>query len=210
MRNTLLCTLAILFCLSLPSCFLGRSLGVYSADIDDLSSDDASVRRQAASRFGQHQEDEAIPHLIRRLIGDPRQGIPADPVPIVRAQCATALGQIGKLRKDVKYALRFSLNNDPNTNVQHDVILAIKKLSFDDARPLLEEKLNHSSAKRVKFAAARALLDIGTESSLPVLIKSLKNTNYRVKKASLKALRTITGENGPMKPKWWENWLSSQ
>lgn len=193
----------------LLSCGVPETMGLTSTSPKDLFSENPSKRRRAAISAGEQKNKDAIRFLILRLIGNPEEGISPDPVPIVRAQCATALGQIGVLNDRVKSALKFSIQNDSNPVVQTEVIHAIRKLTFQEARPLVEEKFTHSSSIDVRHASSDALKEIGTKDSVPVIIPGLDNEHYRIRKASHAALKNITGKDGPMKKDWWENWLSA-
>jgi len=160
----------------------------------------ANERWKAAQSIGNEGREDMSAALL--------QAVRSDPVPLVRAQSAVALGQIGKRNEKIYSTLTSVLKNDPSPLVRQDVIFALRELGYKKATPLITKSLRNSPNADVRIAAADALKTLGTDSYEP-LIDGLNGENYRVKSACHRALESLTDRNGPMKSAWWKKKLSS-
>ncbi len=168
----------------------------------DLRKSEVGDRRWRAARLiGAERMSRMTPALI--------QALQSDPVPLVRAQSAVALGQIGKRNKKIYSALTSALKNDPDPLVQQDVLMAMSKLGYERAAPLVEKKLSGSPEPDVRASAAQALQKLGNQKTYPSLLKGLDDQNFRVRSACYRTLKSLTGLNGPLRKSWWSEKLSS-
>ncbi len=167
---------------------------------DLVKSENPDRRRRAAVLIGEDRDRRAIPALVVKLS--------EDPVPIVRAQCAVALGKIGKKKDRVYSALVQSLRNDPASLVKQDALWALGKIGFERAAPVVSHYLKNGTTPDVRYQAAAVLEKIGGEQQYAALIQALKDDVYRVRYQAHQTLRALTGADGPPEPSWWTSELS--
>ncbi len=163
----------------------------------------ANRRWKAARLIGADRRADMMPALL--------QSVRSDPVPLVRAQSAVAIGQLGRKNERVYSTLSSVLKNDPSPLVQQDVLTALARLDYKKAVPLILNKLAKSPEPDVRAEAARALnvLGEGGKNVFSSLVRGLDDRTYRVQTACHRALESITGKSGPMETTWWKKRINS-
>lgn len=135
--------------------------------------------------IGEDQQQKYLPTLLEALH--------SDDVDIVRAQSAIAIGEIGVKRPQVYQQLIESLKNDPSPLVQQDVITALDTLDYNQAAPVLIEKLRSSSHPDVRAESASALEQIGSQNAIAALKEARDDASEKVQFASKSSLRNLRG-----------------
>lgn len=172
---------------------------VHAEPRDLASSADADVRRVAAIEIGESRNARFLDLLQVRL--------QQDPSPLVRAQCATAIRQIGRSSDAVKETVLRVLQNDPNPLVQQSVMQTIGELGFEEAADDVASRLLNSEHADVRQEAAKTLAQIGSERHYPHLHEALGDNEKRVRYTALETLRNMTSLDGPLNAEWWASEL---
>jgi HEAT repeat protein/DNA-binding Xre family transcriptional regulator len=129
--------------------------------VQDLASEDISVRNKAADRLGQIGDEAVVPALIRAMEEDEDSD--------VRWRAIDALGRI---RSDTAIPALIEVLNDEDPRVRHVAINALEQIGSDAAIPALLEILE-SEDSFVRSTAVAALVKIGSRNS--VVINALVN-----------------------------------
>jgi HEAT repeat protein/DNA-binding Xre family transcriptional regulator len=129
--------------------------------VQDLASEDISVRKKAADKLGQIGDEAVVPALIRAMEEDEDSD--------VRWRAIDALGQI---RSDTAIPALIEVLSDEDPRVRHVAINALEQIGSDAAIPALLEILE-SEDSFVRSTAVAALVKIGSRNS--VVINALVN-----------------------------------
>ncbi len=168
-------------------------------DARNVMHPDADVRRETVEALGRRRVPETVPVLTDRLLKDPD--------PLVRAQAARSLGQLG-YREAVVYLVEGL--KDTHAVVRWDACTALGAMrepaSLDAVVPLLRS----DESTNVKRAAAQTLAKIGGDRAVPPLIAATADPEAGVAKAAAVALLELTGQSFGARREAWEAWWAAQ
>jgi HEAT repeat protein len=169
-----------------------RDAGTPMVYLERLSSDPSPrVRRAAADAIGTLG---IPPDRIDRLSGP----LQKDTDPMVRAECARALGKLGS--RAAIGTLMYSVAIDPSPEVRSLATEALSRLRAAEAEPILTTAARQDRSPIVRVQAVRALSEIAPGPSLPLfrdLWKEAAEPELRLE-AYRGLLRTAEG------PRWIE------
>lgn len=134
-----------------------RDTGAPMVYLDRLSSDPSPrVRRAAADAIGTLG---IPPDRIERLSGP----LQKDTDPMVRAECARALGKLGS--RAAVGTLMYAVAVDPSPEVRSLAAEALSRLRAAEAGPILATSAREDPSQTVRVQAVRALAEISPVSS---------------------------------------------
>ena len=134
-----------------------RDTGAPMVYLDRLSSDPSPrVRRAAADAIGTLG---IPPDRIERLSGP----LQKDTDPMVRAECARALGKLGS--RAAVGTLMYAVAIDPSPEVRSLAVEALSRLRAAEAGPILTTSAREDPSPTVRTQAVRALAEISPVSS---------------------------------------------
>jgi len=134
-----------------------RDTGAPMLYLDRLTSDPSlRVRRAAADAIGTLG---ITPDRTERLSGP----LQKDPDPMVRAECARALGKLGS--RAAVGTLMYSMATDPSPEVRSLAAEALSRLQAAEAEPILTTSARQDRSPMVRCQAVRALAEISPASS---------------------------------------------
>jgi len=128
---------------------------------------------------------------ILRALAAPHQDallpLLADPDPDVRIFTADILGSCGDARAVAP--LCDALLHDPDVNVRYQAAVSLGQLGYPEAAPALNRALGDD--EWVRFAVIEALMKIGHESSIQVLVGALEDSSELVASMIVDALAAM-------------------
>jgi len=137
-----------------------RDTGAPKVYLERLSSDPSPrVRRAAADAIGTLG---IPPDRVDRLSGP----LQKDTDPMVRAECARALGKLGS--RAAVGNLLYAVTIDPSPEVRSLAAEALSRLRAAEAEPILTTSALQDRSPMVRVQAVRALAEVAPESSLPL------------------------------------------
>jgi HEAT repeat protein len=148
-----------------------------------LHDESFEVRRTAAESLGKIGDPSAVASLLPLL---------TDPVPVVRAAAAQALGRMGAASDEAVVAGLSRSLEDPDDAVKLAAATAIGEI--EPSSRLLKPVVNlvHASDVHVRRAAIRALLEVDTSLWTPLLLPALEDPDTEVRQAAV----AVLGESG--------------
>lgn len=137
-----------------------RDTGARMVYLERLSSDPSPrVRRAAADAIGTLG---IPPDRIDRLSGP----LQKDTDPMVRAECARALGKLGS--RAAVGTLMYAVAVDPSPEVRSLAVEALSRMRATEAGPILTTSARQDPSPTVRAQAVRALAEVAPGSSLPL------------------------------------------
>jgi HEAT repeat protein len=188
-----------------PGASLASGLGLavqspeeLAADAFNVSDPDARRRSVIAIANGPHGDKKPYLRLYRKLL--------TDPDPTVQAACARALGMHGKVKDAQKLA---TLLDSDNTFVQWEAAKALQRIHNPAVADALSDTVQNADDADVRMAAAHALGQYPQPAVVDTLVSALRDPNYGVVQQARKALRTLTGHDGPASATHWVSWVEN-
>ncbi|MBD3181400.1 hypothetical protein GF312_03850 [Candidatus Poribacteria bacterium] len=153
--------------------------------IEMLDNATVAIRQGAALALGESGRKEVIQPLIDKLKNDAEE--------VVRRDSATALGVIAD--PSAEQALIDGLS-DATDSVKIQSAIGLGKINrLAGIAALIETVQDTGKANSVRYTAARALGDAGSQKAVPALRDTLENTQGNMHYEAAIALQKITGED---------------